>query len=112
MLATRWRRLPGFSAVAETTVCVGLEALHVGLNGGYAENSFVFPFFLFISFADAVSSFAVAPADKSVVGGKILGGQFDQIVRRESCVRKTSKTCQDLMEIVTLCKIAYDTVIR
>ena len=48
MLATRWRRLSGFSAVVETMVCVGL-------NAGCAENSFVFSFFLFISFADAVS---------------------------------------------------------
>ena len=32
----------------ETAVCVGLEA-------GCAENSFVFSFFLFISFPDAVS---------------------------------------------------------
>ena len=51
MLAARWRRLSGFSAGADTTVGIGLEA-------GCAENSFVFSFFLFIvilSFVDAVS---------------------------------------------------------
>ena len=78
VLAARWRRLSGFSAVVETTVCVGLEAPCVGLNAGCAENSFVFPFFLFISFADAVS---VVGATCGVAGS-------------------TGETCASVVEVV------------